>query len=110
MPRLPERRTTPPKQESLSTVLFVLIIGVFLTGIFISLIAIVIPGAGQMAAAVLLLGLFFVVQYFLWGRWMYAYLLRKEDEETAKRTKESADVASAESRSGGMSFPDRDAE
>jgi len=75
MPRTPEPR--PPKQE-VPTVAIALMLGGGLAMAFFGLIAVVIPGAAQMGAAVLLLIAFFAAQYFLWGRWLHAYVVEKE--------------------------------
>ncbi|MBL8815309.1 MAG: hypothetical protein JNL58_04720 [Planctomyces sp.] len=48
---------------------------------FIALLSIVIPGAGLMVLAALMLGLMFAAQYFIWGKWLYKYVVEKERKE-----------------------------
>ncbi len=58
---------------------------------FVALLSIVIPGAGLMVLAALMLGLMFAAQYFIWGKWLYKYVVEKERKELelqAARTKE----------------------
>ncbi len=43
----------------------------------------VFPGAGLLGLTLVVLGLLFVAQYFVWGKWLYAYVVRKEQEAEA---------------------------
>ncbi len=43
----------------------------------------VFPGAGLLGLTLAVLGLLFVAQYFVWGKWLYAYVVRKEQEAAA---------------------------
>ncbi|MCA9058011.1 MAG: hypothetical protein KDA85_05910, partial [Planctomycetaceae bacterium] len=54
------------------------------------LVAVVLPAALLMVIAVFGLGLFFVAQYFLWARWMYAWLMKKEAEKAAAAEREGS--------------------
>ncbi len=44
----------------------------------------VFPGAGLLGLTLAVLGLLFVAQYFVWGKWLYAYVVRKEQEASAR--------------------------
>lgn len=70
--------TPPPTVAIALFVGFVLMIG------FVSLVSIVIPGAGMMLLAILVLSAFFVAQYFLWGRWLHRYVVDQERKSTSK--------------------------
>ncbi len=60
------------------TVAIALMVAFVLVAAFVALVSVVIPGAFMMVAAVLALAGFFVAQYFVWGRWLYRYVLEKE--------------------------------
>lgn len=60
------------------TVAIALIVFSLLAGGFIALLSVVIPGAGLMVLAGLMLVLIFAAQYFLWGKWLYRYVLESE--------------------------------
>ena len=56
--------------------LLVLICG----GGFFGLLSLVLPGAGMLGIVLLILGVLFVAQYYIWGRWLYAWAVKKEQE------------------------------
>ena len=84
MPRLPAKKTSEPTPE-LPTVALALLLCVIFGGGFFGLLAVVIPGAGMLGLALIVLGLLFVAQYFIWGRWLYGIAVRKEAEADARR-------------------------
>lgn len=75
LPRGPSSRNEPPILP------LVLLVCVMVVGAFFGLLAIVFPGIGFMGIALLLLGFFFWLQYLVWGKWIYAYAVRKEREQ-----------------------------
>lgn len=72
------------------TVAIAVFVGAVLVFAFFALISVVIPGAGQMLAAVILLSAFFVAQYFVWGRRLHRYVVEQERrrEEAAARNRD----------------------
>ena len=65
------------------TVALALFVGTGLSAAFVSLAAVVIPGVLLMVLAGFGLLFFFVLQYFLWAKWLYPVVLRLERESTA---------------------------
>jgi len=59
-------------------------------GGFFGLMSMVFPGAGMLGLALIILGLLFVAQYYIWGRWIYAWAVKKEAEADARRAAEDA--------------------
>lgn len=48
----------------------------------------VLPGAGMLGLVLIILGLLFVAQYYIWGRWIYTWAVKKEkqlEEEAIRR-------------------------
>jgi len=43
----------------------------------------VFPGAAMLGVVLVVLGLLFVAQYFIWGRWLHAWVVKKDQEATA---------------------------
>lgn len=72
-PRVARQRETQPP-----TVAIALFVGFVLTAAFIGLAAVVIPGVLLMVLAGFGMLLFFVLQYFLWARWLYPIAMKKE--------------------------------
>ncbi len=70
-PRLPQKRPSAPAPPTVPAALFLCIV---CGGGFFGLLSMVFPGAG----------LLFVAQYFVWGKWLYAYVVRKEQEASAR--------------------------
>ena len=73
----------PPNQQPVPTVAIALMTAFVLIGGFVALVAVVIPGAFLMLAAMMGLGGFFVAQYFVWGKWLYRYVVEKERQREA---------------------------
>lgn len=77
MPRLPEKKKPAAEVPTLPlALLLVLICG----GGFFGLMSLVFPGAGMLGLVLIVLGLMFVAQYFIWGRWLYAWAVKREKE------------------------------
>ncbi|HQX51179.1 MAG TPA: hypothetical protein PLR25_14790 [Planctomycetaceae bacterium] len=72
-PRLPKPAAAQPP-----TVAIALMIGAVLAMAFVALTAVVIPGVLLMVVAGFGLFLFFVLQYFLWARWLYPIVMKME--------------------------------
>ena len=72
-PRLPRPAAAQPP-----TVAIALMIGFVLSAAFVALAAVVIPGVVLMVLAGFGLFLFFVLQYFLWARWLYPIVMKME--------------------------------
>jgi len=86
-PRLPQKRPAAPAPPTVSAALFLCLV---CGGGFFGLLGMVFPGAGLLGLTLAVLGLLFVAQYFVWGKWLYAYVVRKEQEaNAAARDKES---------------------
>jgi hypothetical protein len=84
-PRLPLKKTSPPAPPTVSAALFLCLI---CGGGFFGLLSMVFPGAGMLGLTLIVLGLLFVAQYLVWGKWLYAYVVRKEQEaEAAEQAK-----------------------
>ena len=77
MPKLPQKKKHAAEMPTLSlALLLVLICG----GGFFGLLSLVLPGAGMLGIVLLILGVLFVAQYYIWGRWLYAWAVKKEHE------------------------------
>ncbi len=79
-----------PDQAPVPTVAIALMAALMMGGGFFSIVIVVIPGAAQMLFAGLFLVGFFVAQYFVWGRWLYAYVMRQEEIRIAAEAKAAA--------------------
>lgn len=86
-PRLPRRQ---PKQPEFATVPAALMAGVVCAGAFFGLLAFIFPGIGFLGIAVLLLGVILWIQYVVWGKWIYSYAVRKEQEADAAEREAAA--------------------
>ena len=75
-PRLPNKKS--PASGDVSTVPFALFLGLICAGGFFGLLTMIFPGAGFLGIAVVLLVLFFAIQYAIWERWILPYARRKE--------------------------------
>ncbi|MEO2012784.1 MAG: hypothetical protein ABGZ53_00280 [Fuerstiella sp.] len=80
-PRLPQKRPSAPAPPTVPAALFLCIV---CGGGFFGLLSMVFPGAGLLGLTLAVLGLLFVAQYFVWGKWLYAYVVRKEQEASAR--------------------------
>lgn len=82
--------TRPPSQRPLPTVALALMTGFLLASGLFALLVVVIPGAAMMLLSGMLLTGFFALQYFVWGRRLYQYVLAQEQQrlsdEEATRT------------------------
>lgn len=67
------------------TVAMALIACLILTTGFFGLLSIVIPGAALMLLTGFAMILFFVAQYFVWGRWLYRYVVEQEQRATDEK-------------------------
>ncbi len=73
-----------PEASQPPTVAIALMVAFVLGAAFIGLTAVVIPGVLLMVVAGAGLVLLFVVQYFLWARWMYPIVQKwEQDKEDA---------------------------
>ncbi|MCP4786271.1 MAG: hypothetical protein GY903_19975 [Fuerstiella sp.] len=79
-PRLPQQRPPTTSPPTVSAALFLCVV---CGGGFFGLLGMVFPGAGLLGLTLVVLGLLFVAQYFVWGKWLYAYVVRKEQEAEA---------------------------
>lgn len=75
---LPARRNAEQPEAQPPTVAIALFVGFVLTAAFVGLTAVVIPGVLLMVAAGFGMLMFFVLQYFLWARWLYPIVRRME--------------------------------
>ena len=75
---LPRPRAAKPRDAQPPTVAIALCVGFFLSAAFIGLAAVVIPGVLLMVLAGFGMVLFFIFQYFLWGRWLYPIVMKME--------------------------------
>ena len=88
MPKLPQKKKSNAEMPTLPlALLLVLICG----GGFFGLLSMVLPGAGMLGVVLIVLGLMFLAQYFIWGRWIYAWAVRKEQEANSKNTDSDTD-------------------
>lgn len=81
MTNLPQPARQPRSHPP--TVALALFVGTALSAAFVGLVAVVIPGVLLMVFAGFGLLLFFVLQYFLWAKWLYPVVVRLERESTA---------------------------
>lgn len=80
MPKLPEKKNAAAEMPTLPlALLLVLICSVG----FFGLLSMVFPGAAMLGVVLVVLGLLFVAQYFIWGRWLHAWVVKKEQEANA---------------------------
>ena len=78
MTELPRPRRPKPAAAQPPTVAIALMIGFVLSAAFVALTAAIIPGVLLMVVAGFGLFLFFVLQYFLWAKWLYPIVMRME--------------------------------
>lgn len=90
MPRLPERKAAPGPASEVPTIPLALLLVLVCCGGFFGLLSLVFPGAGMLGVALVVLSLFFVAQYFVWGRWIYAWAVRKEYEAEKREAEKNA--------------------
>ncbi|MEQ9412048.1 MAG: hypothetical protein RIK87_30330 [Fuerstiella sp.] len=77
MPKLPSKKAPAAEVPTLPLALLMCIV---LGGGFLGLLVMILPGVGMLAVAFVLLCVFFWLQYLVWGRWIYRYAVRKEQE------------------------------
>ncbi len=84
MTRLPQRGTRVPGQSESQppTVAIGLFVGFVLTAAFTGLAAVVIPGVLLMVLAGFGMLIFFALQYFLWAKWLYPIVMKRESESS----------------------------
>jgi len=84
MTQLPQRRirTSERRESQPPTVAIALFVGFVLAAAFTGLAAVVIPGVLLMVLAGLGMLVFFVLQYFLWAKWLYPIVLKMEPESS----------------------------
>jgi len=80
MPKLPEKKNTSAEMPTLPLALLLVLI---CSGGFFGLLSMVFPGAAMLGVVLVVLGLLFVAQYFIWGRWLHAWVVKKDQEATA---------------------------
>jgi len=87
MTELPRPRpgSKQPPAAHPPTVAIALFVGFFLSAAFVALVAVVIPGVLLMVVAGLGMVVFFVLQYFLWARWLYPIGMKMEADSDAKK-------------------------
>jgi|LakMenEpi03Aug12_release.lakeMendotaPanAssembly.Ray.scaffolds.fasta_scaffold3303370_1 hypothetical protein len=74
--------TRGPQQQP-PTVAIALFVGLMLAAGFMGLVTVIMPGAAMMLATGLVIVLFFVLQYFVWGRALHNYVVHKENQKQA---------------------------
>ncbi len=89
MPRLPNKREPSP---DVPTVPIAMLLALVMASGFFGLIAVILPGAGMMLLAMFVLGVFFWLQYYIWGRWLYGYAVRMQDAADAAEAASSANA------------------
>jgi len=86
MPKLPQKREPQP---DVPTVPIALLVTLMVSFAFFGLLAVILPGAGMMALTMFVLGVFFWLQYVIWGKWLFGLAVRMEHKaEAAERQKE----------------------
>ena len=80
----PRPKSKQPPAAQPPTVAIALFIGFILSAAFVALVAVVIPGVLLMVVAGLGMVVFFVLQYFLWARWLYPIVMKMEADSDAK--------------------------
>jgi hypothetical protein len=86
----PGTRTARQRESPPPTVAIGLFVGFVLSAAFTGLAAIVIPGVLLMVLAGFCMLVFFVLQYFLWAKWLYPIVMRMEKEASADSVPGSA--------------------
>jgi uncharacterized membrane protein YagU involved in acid resistance len=76
--RLPGPRTPRQHEAQPPTVAIAVFVGFVLTAAFVGLTAVVIPGVLLMVVAGFGMLMFFVLQYFLWAKWLYPIVKKME--------------------------------
>lgn len=84
-PPLPKPRAGRQREAEPPTVAIALFVGFVLTAAFTGLAAVVIPGVLLMVLAGFGMLLFFVLQYFLWARWLYPIVMKMEAASSADK-------------------------
>ncbi len=89
----PRQRSKQPPADQPPTVAIALFIGFILSAAFVALVAVVIPGVLLMVVAGLGMVVFFVLQYFLWARWLYPIVMKMEASSDAKISSATSSAA-----------------
>ena len=97
MTALPRPRYPKPAPAQPPTVAIALMIGFVLCVAFVALTAVIIPGVLLMVVAGFGLFLFFVLQYFLWAKWLYPIVMRMEAGSAAEEPRLPNGMRSGES-------------
>lgn len=92
---LPRPRVVSQPQSQTMTVPIALFVGLVLSAAFIGLVAVVLPGVLLMAVAGGGMLVFFVLQYFLWAKWLYPIVMKMETQPQAQTDRKTVgdDVA-----------------
>ena len=77
-PRVPGSRTARQPEAQPPTVAIALFAGFVISAAFVGLAAIVIPAVLLMVLAGFGMLFFFVLQYFLWAKWLYPIVMKME--------------------------------
>ena len=80
---LPRPRVARKPEAQPPTVAIAVFVGFVLTAAFVGLTAVIIPGVLLMVVAGFGMVLLFVLQYFLWAKWLYPIVLRIEADSLA---------------------------
>jgi fatty acid desaturase len=83
---LPGPKSKQPSANHPPTVAIALFIGFILSAAFVALVAVVIPGVLLMVVAGMGMIVFFVLQYFLWARWLYPIVMKMEADSDAQNS------------------------
>ncbi|MBC7965463.1 MAG: hypothetical protein H7Z17_05990 [Fuerstia sp.] len=75
---LPRPRAARQPEAQPPTVAIALFVGFVLTAAFVGLTAVIIPGVLLMVVAGFGMVLLFVLQYFLWAKWLYPIVIKME--------------------------------
>ena len=75
---LPGTRAARQREAQPPTVAIALFVGFVVSAAFTGLVAVVIPGVLLMVLAGFGMLIFFVLQYFLWARWLYPIVMKME--------------------------------
>ena len=94
MTRLPRSRPRAASQREVQppTVAIALFVGFVLSAAFTGLAAVVIPGVLLMVLASFGLLVFFVLQYFLWAKWLYPIVMKMEAESSPEIAAQSEKI------------------
>ena len=86
---LPGPRAGRQPEAQPPTVAIALFAGFVLSAAFTGLAAVVIPGVLLMVLAGFGMLIFFVLQYFLWAKWLYPIVMKMEEESSPESASHS---------------------